>query len=94
MWMSRGGRGHGTGLLIRWAAADGLVPADGRAAAAAPPDSFRRIGAARRGETSHPGRHGAGAGTLVYHEVTPAFWVLADAEGNEACITTWQVRDG
>jgi 4a-hydroxytetrahydrobiopterin dehydratase len=24
----------------------------------------------------------------------PAFWVLADPEGNEACITTWQGRDG
>jgi 4a-hydroxytetrahydrobiopterin dehydratase len=24
----------------------------------------------------------------------PAFWVLADAEGNEACVTTWQGRDG
>jgi 4a-hydroxytetrahydrobiopterin dehydratase len=24
----------------------------------------------------------------------PAFWVLADPEGNEACICTWQGRDG
>ena len=24
---------------------------------------------------------------------SPAFWVLADAEGNEACVTTWQGRD-
>ena len=23
----------------------------------------------------------------------PAFWVLADPEGNEACICTWQGRD-
>jgi 4a-hydroxytetrahydrobiopterin dehydratase len=23
----------------------------------------------------------------------PAFWVLADADGNEACVTTWQGRD-
>jgi 4a-hydroxytetrahydrobiopterin dehydratase len=23
----------------------------------------------------------------------PAFWVLADAEGNEACVTTWQGRE-
>ena len=23
----------------------------------------------------------------------PAFWVLADAEGDEACFTTWQGRD-
>ncbi|WP_418607938.1 hypothetical protein [Georgenia sp. SUBG003] len=23
----------------------------------------------------------------------PAWWVLADAEGNEACVCTWQGRD-
>jgi 4a-hydroxytetrahydrobiopterin dehydratase len=23
----------------------------------------------------------------------PAFWLLADPEGNEACVTTWQGRD-
>jgi len=32
-------------------------------------------------------------GTLVGDEEAPAFWVLADAEGNEACVTTWQGRD-
>ena len=32
-------------------------------------------------------------GTLVGDEEAPAFWVLADAEGNEACICTWQGRD-
>jgi len=36
----------------------------------------------------------AAGGTLVYDAEAPAFWVLADAEGNEACITTWQGRDG
>ena len=35
---------------------------------------------------------GAG-GALVSDTEAPAFWVLADAEGNEACITTWQGRD-
>jgi 4a-hydroxytetrahydrobiopterin dehydratase len=35
---------------------------------------------------------GAG-GTVRYDDEAPAFWVLADAEGNEACITTWQARD-
>ena len=35
----------------------------------------------------------AAGGTLVSDEAAPAFWVLADAEGNEACITTWQGRD-
>ncbi|HUZ52775.1 MAG TPA: VOC family protein [Streptosporangiaceae bacterium] len=33
-------------------------------------------------------------GTLVSDSRAPAFWVLADAEGNEACMTTWQGRDG
>jgi len=36
----------------------------------------------------------AAGGTLVYDAEAPAFWVLADPEGNEACITTWQGRDG
>ena len=35
----------------------------------------------------------AAGGTLVSDKEAPAFWVLADAEGNEACITTWQGRD-
>jgi 4a-hydroxytetrahydrobiopterin dehydratase len=32
-------------------------------------------------------------GVLVSGAHAPAWWVLADAEGNEACITTWQGRD-
>jgi 4a-hydroxytetrahydrobiopterin dehydratase len=36
----------------------------------------------------------AAGGTLVNDAYAPAFWVLADAEGNEACISTWQGRDG
>jgi 4a-hydroxytetrahydrobiopterin dehydratase len=32
-------------------------------------------------------------GTLVTDEHARSFWVLADAEGNEACICTWQDRD-
>ena len=35
----------------------------------------------------------AAGGRLTYDGEAPAFWVLADAEGNEACITTWQGRD-
>jgi len=35
----------------------------------------------------------AAGGRLSSDEEAPAFWVLADAEGNEACITTWQGRD-
>nr|BFE87110.1 VOC family protein [Planobispora longispora] len=29
-------------------------------------------------------------GVLLSDEHAPSFWVLADAEGNEACVTTWQ----
>lgn len=36
----------------------------------------------------------AAGGTLVSDERAPAFWVLADADGNEACVCTWQGRDG
>ncbi|MFF4119501.1 VOC family protein [Streptomyces sp. NPDC001714] len=36
----------------------------------------------------------AAGGRLVSATRAPAFWVLADLEGNEACITTWQGRDG
>lgn len=32
-------------------------------------------------------------GRLLSDARAPAFWVLADPEGNEACITTWQARD-
>ena len=32
-------------------------------------------------------------GTLVSDERAPAFWVLADADGNKACICTWESRD-
>ena len=35
----------------------------------------------------------AAGGTLLSDRRAPAFWVLADTEGNEACITTWQSRD-
>jgi 4a-hydroxytetrahydrobiopterin dehydratase len=35
----------------------------------------------------------AAGGTLLRDTDAPAFWVLADAEGNEACVTTWQGRD-
>jgi 4a-hydroxytetrahydrobiopterin dehydratase len=35
----------------------------------------------------------AAGGTLLSDRRAPAFWVLADPEGNEACICTWQGRD-
>lgn len=35
----------------------------------------------------------AAGGTLVNDSAAPAWWVLADPEGNEACICTWQGRD-
>ncbi|HLK74787.1 MAG TPA: VOC family protein [Streptosporangiaceae bacterium] len=36
----------------------------------------------------------AAGGKLLSDAEAPAFWVLADAEGNEACVSTWQGRDG
>jgi 4a-hydroxytetrahydrobiopterin dehydratase len=36
----------------------------------------------------------AAGGVVVSKASAPAFWVLADAEGNEVCISTWQGRDG
>ncbi|WP_433215196.1 VOC family protein [Microtetraspora malaysiensis] len=36
----------------------------------------------------------AAGGRLLSASRAPAFWVLADVEGNEACVTTWQGRDG
>jgi 4a-hydroxytetrahydrobiopterin dehydratase len=35
----------------------------------------------------------AAGGTLVSDKAAPSFWVLADPEGNEICICTWQDRD-
>jgi 4a-hydroxytetrahydrobiopterin dehydratase len=35
----------------------------------------------------------AAGGTLLNDAHAPSFWVLADPEGNEACICTWQGRD-
>ena len=35
----------------------------------------------------------AAGGTLVSEEHAPRFWVLADAQGNKACVTTGEGRD-
>ena len=35
----------------------------------------------------------AAGGRLAYADEAPAFWVLADREGNEVCVCTWQGRD-
>ncbi|MBA2277865.1 MAG: hypothetical protein H0W06_08880 [Chloroflexia bacterium] len=37
--------------------------------------------------------HDVVGGHLVTDQYAPAWWVLADAEGNEACVATWMVRD-
>ena len=34
----------------------------------------------------------AAGGRLVTEEFAPMWWVLADAEGNEACIASWEGR--
>lgn len=35
----------------------------------------------------------AAGGVMVSDRAAPAFRVLADAEGNEVCVCTWQSRD-
>lgn len=35
----------------------------------------------------------AAGGRLVTEEFAPSWWVLADPEGNEVCLCTWQARD-
>ncbi len=35
----------------------------------------------------------AAGGSLVSEDQAPAFWVLADPEGNRVCFCTWQERD-
>lgn len=35
----------------------------------------------------------AAGGILVSEAAAPAYWILADVEGNEVCVTTWQGRD-
>jgi 4a-hydroxytetrahydrobiopterin dehydratase len=35
----------------------------------------------------------AAGGRLTYDAEAPAFWVLADPEGNEICVCTWEGRD-
>jgi 4a-hydroxytetrahydrobiopterin dehydratase len=35
----------------------------------------------------------ASGGHLLTDQYAPSFWVLADVEGNEACVCTWQARD-
>ncbi|BEP12610.1 VOC family protein [Acidothermaceae bacterium B102] len=35
----------------------------------------------------------AAGGHLVSDSAAPSFWILADVEGNEVCVCTWQGRD-
>ncbi|MET7419520.1 VOC family protein [Dactylosporangium sp. NPDC005555] len=35
----------------------------------------------------------AAGGVLLSAAAAPAYWILADVEGNEVCVTTWQGRD-
>jgi 4a-hydroxytetrahydrobiopterin dehydratase len=35
----------------------------------------------------------AAGGVLVSDAAAPRFWILADVDGNEACLCTWQGRD-
>jgi len=35
----------------------------------------------------------AAGGRLVSDAAAPAFWVLADGDGNQVCLCTWESRD-
>ena len=72
--------------------AGGVVPADGRPPAAAQPHPHRRHGGRRRGRRPH-GRRPRRRRRLLTDQYARSFWVLADPEGNEACICTWLDRD-
>ena len=58
----------------------------------AQPDARRRLGAARPGARADRGHRG-GRGHGYLDAEAPAFWVLADPEGDEAWTTTWRGRD-
>ena len=70
-----------------------LVPADGRATAAAQPHPHRPHAAARRGPAPAWTGRWPRAGRWSATRRRPSFWVLSDPEGNEVCICTWQGRD-
>jgi 4a-hydroxytetrahydrobiopterin dehydratase len=36
----------------------------------------------------------AAGGRLVSEEFVPSWWILADADGNEICVCTWEDREG
>ncbi len=71
--------------------ADDLVPADGRTTPAAQPGPRRRHRRPRRGGGSRGGSPRGGWPPRQRRRAR-AFWVLADAEGNEACVCTWLDR--
>ena len=72
-------------------AADAVVPVDrpARRTSAALPPGHPGASRGRRGRIQAALDAG---GTLVTDERAPTFWVLADAQGNKVCVTTWQGR--
>lgn len=82
----------GTKVMPFWPRTVDLVPGDGRAAPTAQPDPRRRLGAYDQAEARITAAIAAG-GHLVTDQHAPAWWVLADAEGNEACVATVVGRD-
>ena len=65
-----------------------LVPADGRAAPAAQPDPRRHLACPRRGRGTGRGRRSPPAVEWSTTRTAPAWWILADAEGNEVDVAT------
>ena len=94
MSTSRGPSDLNEGLIDPVGAGPGdLVPADGRATVR---NAIGFTSTSTSRMTSPPGastRRSPRAVCCSPMPRAPAFWVLADPEGNEACVCTWQGRD-
>jgi 4a-hydroxytetrahydrobiopterin dehydratase len=69
-----------------------LVPADGQTARATQPHPVDIFVPHDQAETSVAAALTAG-GQMVDNSHAPAWWTLADPEGNEVDIATWRGRD-
>ena len=78
----------GAARSVRQRARD-LVSADGRAPARSATASISTSTCRRAGRAAHR-RRARRWGHALADDAAPAFWVLADPEGNEACVCTWQ----
>jgi 4a-hydroxytetrahydrobiopterin dehydratase len=81
-------RSEGVSVALTTRDIDGLTERDVELA--------RQISAVARGLSQAESRVAAAiaaGGRLVTDRYAPAWWVLADSEGNEVCVATWMGRD-